>query len=179
MQEPEWTKENIDKKRGDTTFKRCGWCEHRGSGSYRNDCMLDGRCPLLKSHAKRVQWDTECIIKQLGKQDIESLVGNKEYTIRENREAIQRAEAAIAILHALSESAPSSPALAKNREHDHFNTGDGVFFYYQGEWIHGTVTKGYRSHDGCVSYVVDGHPETQEIPWGAGCRTHQRSKKMK
>ena len=39
--EPVWNNETINKKKGDTTFKQCGWCDHRGNGSYRYNCMIE------------------------------------------------------------------------------------------------------------------------------------------
>jgi hypothetical protein len=167
--EPDWTAETMNRKKGDTTFKQCGWCVHAGSGSYRYSCMLDGSCKLLKGYRNEVKFDTPCKVVGLGKGDIADIVRSKEYEIKTAKDNIKETKKEIDVLKSLK--VKDSPPLAESRDHDHFNLGDRVFVFYEGRWNPGTVVNGYRHHDGCVSYVLDAYPESKpgkKGPWGCG-----------
>lgn len=165
--EPEWTAENMNRESGSTTLVTCGWCKYMSSGSCRYNCYLSGSCSLLKSYDRDVEWDMPCTVKKLGAADIRSIVENKHWQIEEANRSIALCQQQIA---SLAEHGPDidQPVLAKNRSHDHFNISDGVFVFHDGNWDAGVVVSGYRHHDGCVSYVLDDHPETDGKPWGGG-----------
>lgn len=154
--EPHWTSSNQSRRKGDTTFKQCGWCEHAGCGSYRYGCMLSGNCTLMKEYGNDVKWDTPCKIMHIGKKDIDSLIKSKDYYIKESEERIERLKKERAVLEDLRKTASDRPPLPDARSHDHFNVGDRVAVAIEGKWVGGTVVYGYRHHDGCVSYALDG-----------------------
>lgn len=54
------------------------------------------------------------------------------------------------------------PVLPWKRKSTHFSVGDTVMVYYekQNEWRKGTIVKGYKYHDGYVSFYLD----TDKIP---------------
>lgn len=174
MNEPVWTAENQNREKGSTTFKQCGWCKHAGCGSYRYNTMLSGKCELLKSYTDDVEWDTPCKVAKLGKADLNDIVRSKEYNIKESKRAIERTREEIKTLEALVKVADPIPALPDSRECTHFpvNAPVRVFLEKQEkvpktDWYSGTTVNGYRTHDGCVSYVLDGFPESQK-GWGCG-----------
>ena len=80
--EPEWNAANCNRKKGDTTFKTCGWCKH-STGTCRYDCTIDGTCTLMKSYGKErdVKWDTNCKLQYFGQIDIEALIRSKDWEI--------------------------------------------------------------------------------------------------
>lgn len=156
--EPKWDAVTMNRECGETTFKTCGWCEHRGCGSMRYDCLLDGGCSLMKDYGElhKVQWDTPCHFGNLGKKDIADIIDSKHHEINSAKESIKRTEDEITVLEKLASVAVDSPPLPDNRDHDHFNINDRVAVAWDGHWIAGTVVMGYRHHDGCVSYWLDG-----------------------
>ena len=79
--EPIWNAENMNRKKGDTTFEICGWCEFAGSGSCRYSCHLDSYCDLMKDYdeERKVKWDTPCKILSLSLIDIKDIIKNKKY----------------------------------------------------------------------------------------------------
>jgi hypothetical protein len=151
--EPDWITEK-NRKEGDTTLEQCGWCEHRGGGSYRYDCMISGSCDLLKSYRNDVKWNTPCIIKKMGKGDIDNLIEHKEYEIDSSKISITSYQKNIKSLRKISKKADDKPVSPDKRKHDHFNIGDNVMVLNEEkkEWELGTVVNGYRHHDGCVSF---------------------------
>lgn len=166
--EPEWTFKNQNMKKGDTTLKTCGWCTHRGGGSYRYDCMLSGDCSLLKSYDNEVEWNTPCRIKTLGGADIQDIIESKKHDIKEAQDTIKRTKEEIEQLKKLTKEKwfrndnANRPPLPKSRNYDHFKVGDIVYVFWQkhevgskSDWYRATVVKGYRHHDGCVSFVFD------------------------
>lgn len=167
QREPKWTAENMNRESGSTTLVTCGWCAYMSGGSRRYNCYLSGNCSLLKSYDRDVEWDTPCVVKKLGAADISSIVENKHWQIDEANRSIARCQQQIASL-AEHGSDIDQPVLAKNRSHDHFNIGDGVFVFHEGNWDAGAVVNGYRHHDGCVSCVLEEYPETEGKPWGGG-----------
>jgi len=95
--EPQWNKENKSRKRGDTTFKQCGWCKYQGSGTYRVDCMLEGACSLLGKYHK-VEFDTECYVAKFNKDDFRGAIESKRFYIKEARGLIKRHQEEIKVL---------------------------------------------------------------------------------
>ena len=172
--EPEWNAVNTNRKKGDTTFDICGWCEHHGGGHFRYDCMLSGYCDLMKDYgdARDTKWDTSCKIKNLGPEDFKSLASSKIWKIENHEQCIVRLKKHIGTLEALIKSTPYRPPLPENRPYDYYNEGDGMWVFYENKWVHGIVVSGYRHHDGCVSYILDDFPESRpdsKGPWGCGC----------
>ncbi len=167
--EPEWTAENINRKKGDTNFEICGWCEHASSGSCRYNCYLSTSCSLAKGYGagSDVFWDTPCIIKGLGKIDIESNIKSKKHEIEEVRGRISRLNEQIVELERLAKEAVQSPPLPGNRACDYYNKGDVLYVYQDKMWNRGICVPGYRHHDGCVSYVLDNYPKSKG-GWGCG-----------
>lgn len=167
LREPEWTAENMNRKRGDTTFQQCGWCEHATGGSCRYGCYLNTSCGLLKSYGpgRDVKWDTLCIVITLGREDLQDQIRSKEWEIKSCKRRIEQFESQIAVLREMD--APEKPPLPDNRAND-FDLGSVVWVFHENKWNRGVVTHGYRSGDGCVSYVLDDYPETKGKPWGCG-----------
>lgn len=170
--EPKWTAKNINRKRGDTTLKQCGWCEYAEGGSARYNCLLWTSCgliPTYEEYNKDLHWDTECIVMKLGKFDFNRLVENKEYKIEEAKNTIERAKEKIKTLKGLIQK--EIPCLPNNRPADYFNNNDIVYVFYKNKWARGIIVSGYRSHDGCVSYILDDYSESQpknKGAWGCG-----------
>lgn len=154
--EPEWTAENQSRNKGDTTFKQCGWCEHAGCGSYRYQCMLSGSCDLLRTYGDERKWNSPCKVIGLGKKDLQGLIDYKKGDIKDREKAIVDLNKEIGHLTELKKKAGEKPPLPGSRDSDHFNVGDRVAVNMDGKWIGGTVVYGYRHHDGCVSFHLDG-----------------------
>jgi hypothetical protein len=177
IREPVWTAENQNRKCGDTTFDICGWCKHRGCGTMRYDTMLRGSCDLMKRYGNEVEWDTPCKIKGLGKDDLKDIVESKGYEIREHEAGIKRTNEEIVELQKLIRKAPKKPCLPDARGCDHFPLNARVWVFLNGKniqsttvktgWYAGVTVNGYRSGDGCVSYVLDELPESRK-GWGCG-----------
>lgn len=165
--EPEWSAENMNRKRGDTTFKQCGWCEYATSGAARYNCLISSHCNLLKSYGigKDVNWDTLCIVKMLGGIDLESVIKSKEHEINDLRNRIQRFKDEISVIENLH---PKDILPLPNNRIVDYIVGEDVWVFTKDRWEHGIVMLGYRTHDGCVSYTLDNYPETKEKPWGCG-----------
>lgn len=162
--EPDWNAETINRTAGSTDFEVCGWCNHRGGGSYRYNCMLNGTCSLLREYDKHneVEFDTPCLIRNLGKGDVMALIKSKKYAITECESRIKRANEEIEALVRCADRASGRPPLPENRPHDHFNINDEIMIYIsrpddrvrylvENVWLSATVVHGYRHHDGCVS----------------------------
>lgn len=164
--EPVWTAETMNRRQGDTTFSLCGWCKHRGAGSYRYDTMISGSCELMKSYGNDVEFDTPCKIKMLGKDDLADIVRSKEYEIKNSKESIKRTTEEIEVLEGLKNKAVRKPPLPDSRGQD-FEIKDVVYVFHDGKWNRGIVVSGYRHKNGCVSYVLDDYPESQK-GWGCG-----------
>ena len=164
--EPVWTAENMNKKKGDTTLKTCGWCNFIGGGSCRYSCYLSGNCTLLKEYHNGVQWDSECRVMKLSKNDIPDIIRSKKYKIENAIQQVKDAKWQIASLKRIAKKLTDRPAMADSREKD-FNEGDVIYVMHEKKWHRGIVVPGYRSHDGCVSYVLDDYPESAK-GWGCG-----------
>ena len=170
--EPIWNAKNINRKIGDTTFEICGWCNHRGCGSCRYDCLVSGYCNLIpKYHSinRDVNWDTPCKILLLGKDDVKDIVDSKKRDIQDSKYYILRVRKEIGTLNKVFKAAKNKPPLPDSRKHDYYNVKEAVWVFHNGKWSRGIVTLGYRHHDGCVSYVLDDYPESAtKGPWGCG-----------
>jgi hypothetical protein len=171
--EPEWNAENMNRKQGDTTFETCGWCAHADCGSCRYGCYLETKCALLEDYSSNeLKWDTKCIVKKLSSDDFKSIVRSKEQNIKEAFENIKEIKSQIATLNKLK--AKNKPPLCDRRPD--FELGETVWVFTNKDientrsddkWHRGKVVSGYRTHDGCVSYVLDDFPESKG-GWGCG-----------
>lgn len=166
MKEPIWTAENMNKKKGDTTFSQCGWCEWAGGGFCRYGCHLKTSCSLLKSYGlgSDVKWDTQCIVKKLAKKDIESVVRSKNYHKESLLKQIKDVDSEIGQLRKIK--AKDNPPLPENRI-DPYEVGEVLYVFTENKWNRGICVNGYRHNDGCVSYVLDDYPDSQK-GWGCG-----------
>lgn len=168
--EPVWNAENMNRKEGDTTLKTCGWCKFTGGGSARYECMLRSYCALMKDYGEErdVKWDTKCKILTLGLIDIQNIISSKKYTIKENQESIKRIQEEINIL--LNDKRiprKKKPALPNSRDAEYFKNKSIVWVFHENKWNKGTVIPGYRTYDGCVSYILDNYPDSSK-GWGCG-----------
>ena len=151
--EPVWNSDTINKKKGDTTFEQCGWCNHGGSGSYRYNCMIEGNCNLLKRYNNEVNYNTQCKIITMGKIDIASVIESKEYEIKNYEQRIKNLKIQIYTLKETK--VDDCPPIVNNRKYNHFNIDDKIRVFKNGVWEIATIINGYRHHDGCISYYAD------------------------
>lgn len=167
--EPEWTARNKNRKKGDTTFDICGWCEHASCGTCRYGCYLSTSCSLCRryGHGHDVKWDTPCVVVKLGKTDFASIIASKEYEIKEAKDKIGRIKTQITDVKCLQQKAFDSPALPDSRRHDYYHIDDVLYVFMDAKWNRGICVSGYRHHDGCVSYALDDYPKSKE-GWGCG-----------
>lgn len=168
--EPEWNAENMNHKEGDTTLKTCGWCEFTNGGSVRYSCMLESTCALMKDYDEKreVKWDTKCKILHLGLVDILDIVKCKKLDIKSAKENIERTKKEIVVLLNDKRIArEKKPALPDSRDAEYFKIKAPVWVYNENKWHKGVVVSGYRTYDGCVSYVLDDYPESKG-GWGCG-----------
>jgi hypothetical protein len=113
-------------------------------------------------------WDTPCLIMKLGKRDLADFIVSKEREIKDHQEGIKRTESTIVTLKELQGRVDNSPPLPNNRSYEEdFKNGEVVWMYHQKKWNRGIVVSGYRSGDGCVSYVLDDYPDSKG-GWGCG-----------
>lgn len=169
--QPEWTAENMNREEGSTNFEICGWCEYTGGGTCRYGCNLSSTCSLLKSYDrynKEHDWNTPCVIRQLGQHDIKNLVRYHQGDIKSMTNRIETVKGFISALIKISDEVKSSPPLPDSRGADYHPIGMVCFVYHEGKWCRGTTAYGYRTHDGCVSYVLDDYPESKGKPDGSG-----------
>ena len=149
------------KATGSTTMKQCGWCTH-GSGSHRYNYMISGSCRLLPDYhpLRHVFWDTKCVLENFSKSDFQAAIDSHKYSIEEAQGGIEHDRKCIKNLASMKKSAPYCPPDPHDREADHFRDGAkvAVWFNDKGKWFFGKAVSGYRSGDGCVSYILDGLP---------------------
>jgi hypothetical protein len=174
--EPEWNAENMNKRRGDTTFKWCGWCKHIGCGSFRYDCAISASCDLLSLYNKERKWNDSCDVVLYGKTDLRSVIDSKNYEIKQSVENIKVTKKEISVLKSLLNKSLNTPPLVNHRSANHFNIDDIVYVFVGKDfdnknvstgWHRGKVVNGYRHHDGCVRYVLD-NVEESKGGWGSG-----------
>ncbi len=174
--EPEWTAENINREDGSTTFETCGWCEHTGGGLGRYNCMITSTCTLLKGYGKpsketENKWNTLCHLRKLGRADIRNLIEYQKLDIRQFKGRIEQAEENIISLQKLQSQLKDRPPLPNARSAEYHALGKTCYAFHKNEWCRGTIVTGYRTFDGCVSFVLDDYPESQpgkKGPWGCG-----------
>ena len=160
------------KEKDSTTLKQCGWCKFTGSGSFRHSYMISGSCNLAHYAGggvhSDVKWDTPCIFTEASRADISAMIDGHQREIKSSEDSIQRHGEHIAELTVLQKNANDRPTLPQDRSHDHFDAGDPVVVFCEGKWRSGTVEPGYRHHDGCVSYRMDGFGPQDSGFWGCG-----------
>jgi len=171
-------------RKGDTTFKVCGWCEHNNRSLCLGYCAITGKCSLMSDYANGntvVYRDTKCMIKALGAKDIASSMRYHKRRIEDYKSTIKRHKKYLNILNKVKEDSNIKlPPLARNRDAEYFKVGERImlfldstevhnpkFFIGESKFVGGTVVSGYRTYDGCVSYVLDDYPESKE-GWGCG-----------
>ena len=146
-----------EKEANSTTLEQCGWCEF-AMGSHRYDYCIRGKCRLRRSYEDEIYWDTLCLFRDASQNEVQAFIKYQEYEIREAENGVRRRHGFIVDLEKLKADKPYRPALPSDRRHDHFNVGDEVAVA-TGEdrkWYFGEVKVGYRHHDGCVSFRLDG-----------------------
>lgn len=170
------------KTAGSTTFVQCGWCKHAGSGSHRFNYMIHGYCDLVDSFRdqKELKWDSKCLLQNVSKSEIGTMISHHKYTIENARSTIKNRKEYIIALRERAETAKYAPPLAEDRHADHFNTGDKIAIWMGeietkskkkikiNEWFAGEVKPGYRHHDGAVSYRIDNIGPQNDSFWGCG-----------
>jgi hypothetical protein len=154
-----------DKIPNSTTLKQCGWCEY-ASGTHRYNYCISGRCQLGRSHDIEIKWSDKCKFIDASQSDIDAVIGNHLRTVTEAENTIERYNNYIGTLEAMNK--PYRPPLPDDRKHDHFNIDNLVMVNHKGKWIAGEVKFGYRHHDGCVSYKLDGVGPQESGFWGMG-----------
>jgi len=172
---------DINRKRGSTEFERCGWCPHNTTGTARYNYIIEGHCHLLadaeysydyKKDIHRVHWDTPCKVKSLSKSQLHVLLSRFKYKKEDARNRIKDLTAKSKRVKSLISTAVYRPSLPDDRSHDHFNIDDKVMVWAKGfGWTPGVVVSGYRHHDGCVSYIMEGvGPQSHDEGgfWGCG-----------
>ena len=179
IEEPEWTAEIMNRESGDTTFEICGWCEHTASGTARYGCMLTSNCALLRQYGypsgqMSNKWDTPCHLRKLGRKDMDALSRYHNEEIKSAERRIEQIKKDILSLQRLQMELKDKPPLPDNRKIEHHVIGDRCYVFYEDRWNPGVVVRGYRTFDGCVSYVLDDYPESkggEKGPWGSGYAT--------
>jgi len=156
-----------DKAPNSTTLEQCGWCEH-ASGNHRYNYCISGRCQLDKSEGNKIKWSDECKFIDASKSDINAVIKNHEYSINEAKRTVVGHQQHILTLMDIMQGKPERPPLPDDRKHDHFNIDDPVVVHHKGKWFEGIVKSGYRHHDGCVSYRLDGVGPQDKGFWGMG-----------
>lgn len=96
--EPEWTEENMFKEFGDTTFKKCGWCEYTTSGIVKHNCLLRSNCGLMDKNSPEVDWNDDCKYKKLSVKEKLRIINNKLYDIGVCGNRIKREEEHIYVI---------------------------------------------------------------------------------
>jgi hypothetical protein len=132
--------------------------------------MLSGNCSLFKEYSNDVEFDTQCKIAFLGKDDLMNLIEYKQYKIEEYRNCINSTKKEKEVINKLWKRAKKTPPLPDSRVFDYYNLDDIVYVYFEDKgqkWYRGKVVSGYRHHDGCVSYVIDELPKSNG-GWGCG-----------
>jgi hypothetical protein len=151
---PEPTGTLINKKRGSTNFKQCGWCDY-ASGTHRYDYCIEGKCSLLRSYSKDVHWDDKCNFITASKSELTELIKYHNCEIQNLKVQISMYKEYISILKNLETDANYKPTLPRDREYNYFNIGDKVAVFVERKWHFGEVTDGHTYHDGIVSYVLE------------------------
>lgn len=91
--EPVWNAENMNKKKGDSTFVICGWCEYACESLFRYNCMLKPKCDLLNNYHGdtyygEMYWDTKCMFKLLSQNRLKDIICSKKSQIKKLEDQI-------------------------------------------------------------------------------------------
>jgi hypothetical protein len=102
--------------------------------------------------------------------ELSGFIKSHEYYIKSAQNEIERRKEYIKILSGLKATAVYRPPLPSDRKHDHFNIDEPVAVYFKDkqQWFFGKVARGYRHHDGCVSYCLEGIGPQEGNFWGCG-----------
>lgn len=154
------TGEMVAWESGSTTLKQCGWCEYVW-GSRRYNYCIEGTCALLEKYSfssdkTQVKWNDKCFFSTALQSEVKSLIEGHEYSIELAKKDIEDRKKYVEILNGMYNNKDYVPPLPEHRKHDHFNIGSKVAVWHQDKWFFGEVQSGYRHHDGCVSYRLDG-----------------------
>jgi len=93
----------------DTTFEQCGWCNHKGCGSYRLNCMISGGCNLGPSnntgeygysnyYLERKSYNDKGDLILLSKADLTKIIGAYVRDTKEAKDRIKRLKEQIKII---------------------------------------------------------------------------------
>ena len=131
---------------------------------------MSTHCSLLRTYGlgRELHWDSDCVIKKLGALDFESIIESKKREIESAHNEIQATEKEIRVIEGLLKQ--NKPPLPENRPDFRLGTVIWVFDSKQKRWDRGVVVSGCRTHEGCVSFVLDVYPETKGNPRGCGLR---------
>lgn len=181
--EPEWTADNMNRDSDAWTFKQCGWCKY-GGGVHRYNCMIEGSCDILDhtvddykdyKDKTKVYWNTPCKITDMSRAEAKYWVRHYDYIIKNKHSEIKRLKNAQTDLADLAPELHYLPEIPSERENDP-PKGERVRVFlskldqpkqYPKGWYKATVVDGYRTGDGCISYVIDSIPESKK-GWGCG-----------
>jgi len=172
---PEPSGEIVTREYGATTFKQCGWCKY-ATGMHRYNYCISGNCRLQKnsySDDYKIHWDDKCYFLTASQSDILNLIKYHEFQIQEAERGIERRNGNIKVLKRKIADAPKRPDLPDNRSSNHFKMGKEIAVYLDEykKWYFGRVAPGYRSGDGCVSYILRGIGPQSGSFWGCGVCT--------
>lgn len=171
---------DVNRERGETTFNKCGWCEHAGCGTFRYDYMISGPCSLfsyadMENNRERGIL-TECSLKEMSEKEISKIVKAYKINIKKLEEEIKEKKETISELEKTAKTTEKKPYIAQLRPHDLFNEGDEIVAYIGGierttinkPFITSKVIQSYRHHDGCVSLIADEKWHNGEYHKGKG-----------
>lgn len=96
----------MTRKRGDTTFISCGWCRYAGSGHYKGDCLVYGKCHLIPIPV--IVAPLKVIDDNYGQDDLEALLLIHTENIAVEKDAIKRFKDIRGIIDDYSNSAGKS-----------------------------------------------------------------------
>ncbi|MBI3572091.1 hypothetical protein HY091_00960 [Candidatus Kaiserbacteria bacterium] len=156
-----------DRKRGETTFNRCGWCKWASGSTCRYSYNITSSCSLLGGNEDlggENKFDTHCLMTGLTAQQVATQVVRFEKQVKDLLWKRDKVRHGIKLLQMMKKVEPVKPYLMSLRPHDHFNVGDDAMAYIgqwpkdnehtlvaHGKWAPVTIVFGYRHHDGCIS----------------------------
>jgi hypothetical protein len=156
-------KDSMSRKRNTTTMNVCGWCKFVGGGWRRYEYIFSSHCALMPE--TNVTFNTPCVITSGSQELLEMVVSNlifeKDSAIAKRRQIGRY----LRILSKIHKNTERKPALPNYRPDGWFNVGDRVAIFVLGKgdegvithdaFVIGTVTKGYRHHNGFVTVVTN------------------------
>jgi hypothetical protein len=147
-----------------TTFNICGWCQHNSGGSGRHSYHISGSCRLMHQVSQTVYFDTPCLLHAITPEKVAEVVASINQKIEEIKANREKTRTGIRILLEMRDaSTVYKPLLLSLQPADYHNVGDCAVVYLghyegkivEGSWVNATITKGYRHHDGYVSYLTE------------------------